>query len=182
MILSGPSIREAVALSDIGIKPFNPMQVNPVSYDLRLGSTYRTYKRAPWSFFPRLDAAKENPTEEREMDPKRGLWLWPLRGYLMHTHERIVTDRYVPVIDGKSSIGRLFVWVHVTAGFGDPGFDGQYTLEVVSLYPVRLYPGMRICQVRFHTVEGPIPLYDGQYKRESARGAVASRSWKQVGT
>ena len=96
----------------------------------------------------------------------------------MHTVERIRTDFYNPVLDGKSSIGRLFVKVHETAGYGDPGFNGQYTLEVTtSMFPVRLYPGMRICQIRFHTLEGALASYEetGHYKGEAAQGAVGSK-------
>ena len=104
-------------------------------------------------------------------------------GYLMHTAERVWTDRYVvPVLDGKSSIGRLFVQIHVTAGFGDPGFDGQYTLEVVVTHPVRLYAGMRIGQMRFHTIEGEVGrTYDktGHYVGALAEGPVPSQAWRQ---
>lgn len=92
----------------------------------------------------------------------------------------------MPVLDGKSSIGRLGVQVHVTAGYGDPGFDGQYTLEVTSVYPVRVYPGMRFCQMRFHTrdlgdqtvLKGPL-LYAGSYEGETSRGPVPSMIWRQ---
>lgn len=100
-------------------------------------------------------------------------------GYLMHTKERVATSCYVPVIDGKSSLGRLFVKAHETAGFGDPGFDGQYTLEITSVFPVILYAGMRICQVRFHTMRGETNLYRGHYQGDNTRGAVPSRTWEQ---
>jgi dCTP deaminase len=82
------------------------------------------------------------------------------------------------VLDGKSSLGRLGVSVHATAGFGDPGFDGQWTLEVTCVLPVRLYAGMRVAQVRFHAVQGEVQQYAGNYV-EHATGPVASRSWRQ---
>jgi dCTP deaminase len=126
-----------------------------------------------------LDAAKENEVSRYQMEDT-GFILMPGVGYLMHTQERISTDKYVPVLDGKSSIGRLFCFVHVTAGYGDPGFDGQYTLEVAVLQPLIVYPGMRFCQIRFHTLVGEVDSYKvkGNYKGELAEGPVPSRSWK----
>ena len=126
-----------------------------------------------------LDSAKENRVARYEMDD-RGLLLLPGIGYLMHTEERIRTNKYVPIVDGKSSIGRLFCFVHVTAGYGDPGFDGQYTLEVAVLHPLVVYPGMRFCQMRFHTLVGDVQSYQdkGNYKGELAKGPIPSQSWK----
>lgn len=126
-----------------------------------------------------LDAAQENPVARYEMDD-RGLLLLPGIAYLMHTEERVRTERFVPIIDGKSSIGRLFCFVHVTAGYGDPGFDGQYTLEVVVVHPLIVYPGMRFCQMRFHTLVGEAEGYQsrGSYKGELAQGPIPSQSWK----
>jgi len=123
-----------------------------------------------------LDTKEPAKLREWTIDPKMGWVLLPNVGYLMHTVERVCTNSYVPVLDGKSSIGRLFVKVHETAGFGDPGFDGQYTLEVTSLFPVRVYPGMRICQMRFHHFEGNAISYQklGHYTGKKARGPVAS--------
>ena len=114
------------------------------------------------------------------MEDDTGFILMPGVGYLMHTHEKIHTDKYVPILDGKSSIGRLFCFVHVTAGYGDPGFDGQYTLEVAVLQPLIVYPGMRFCQIRFHTLVGDVDSYqkNGSYKGELAEGPIPSRSWK----
>jgi dCTP deaminase len=126
-----------------------------------------------------LDAAKDNEIVRYTMEDT-GFILMPGVGYLMHTQERIRTDKYVPIIDGKSSIGRLFCFVHVTAGYGDPGFDGQYTLEVAVFQPLVVYPGMRFCQIRFHTIVGEVDSYQksGNYKGELAEGPVPSRSWK----
>jgi dCTP deaminase len=128
---------------------------------------------------PCLDAAVENEVARYTMEDT-GFVLMPGIGYLMHTQERICTNKYVPILDGKSSIGRLFCFVHVTAGYGDPGFDGQYTLEVAVLQPLIVYPGMRFCQIRFHTLLGEVDSYKekGNYKGELAEGPVPSRSWK----
>lgn len=135
-----------------------------------------------------LDCKKPLETLDFEIDPEVGWVLKPGIGYLMHTVERIKTLKYNPILDGKSSIGRLFLQIHATAGYGDPGFDGQYTLEVIVQHPIRVYPGMRICQIRFQTlftddpeVIGPLRTYDqiGKYTHDQARGAVASQAWRQ---
>ncbi len=126
-----------------------------------------------------LDVAKENPVCSYDMDD-RGILLLPGIGYLAHTEERIRTDRYVPVLDGKSSIGRLFCLCHFTAGYGDAGFDGQYTLEVGVLHPLIVYPGMRFCQIRFHTIVGEVDVYGrkGSYRGAFATGPVPSRAFQ----
>lgn len=182
-ILSGKEIELSIALGEILINPFDPSQLNPASYDLTLGEGITVYDGFDCSkdrLLNSLDPKKNNPTTSFKMGPE-GYLLRPGVGYLMHTKEIVGTDKYVPAIDGKSSIGRLFVLVHVTAGLGDPGFKGQYTLEVLTTYPIRLYPGMRICQVRFFTVRGEINLYKGHYKGDTAQGAVASHAYEQFG-
>jgi dCTP deaminase len=177
VILSGKAIADEIRSGGIRITPFNEDQLNPVSYDLTLGDDVIKYCACgPAGVF--LDAQVSNAFERYTMVPE-GFILTPGEGYLMHTRERIWSDRFVPVIDGKSSIGRLFVQVHQTAGFGDPGFDGQYTLEVTVKYRTRLYPGMRIAQVRFHTIVGSVEQYAGNYTGEAAEGPVASKSYKQ---
>jgi len=182
-ILSGSAIRSAVDRGDIVIDPFDAKRVNPASVDLTLGTKIRTYRAAAWTDV--LDCKVNNPTDLAEMDHERGTFvLLPGHLYLMHTAERVRTDKYVPVLDGKSSLGRLGVQVHMTAGYGDPGFDGQYTLEVTAVYQTRVYAGMRFCQMRFHTIWRAIDefvptLYNGNYTGEASMGPVPSRSWKQ---
>lgn len=172
MILSGSEIQNALNLGRIHIFPFQRGQLNEASYDLTLGSMVKVYT------FPEMKCLDpKNPKSlamETRMVPPSGMTLYPGEGYLLHTEERITTDHYVACIDGKSTLGRMFVLVHYTAGFVDPGFDGQYTLEVSALYPTRVYPGMRIAQVRFHTVQGLITSYKdrGQYVGERALGPV----------
>lgn len=207
-ILSGSAIEEQVQQGGIIIDPFDRSRVNPVSYDLTLGNEVKVYEAVNYiEEFPSqyrndsipsrfldgsniyrsngphghknlLDAKKPNTTRSFTIGPE-GWILKPGVGYLMHTFERIHTTKFVPVLDGKSSIGRLFVTVHVTAGYGDPYFNGQYTLEVVAVHPIRVYAGMRIAQIRFHTICGDIVQYKGNYLGEDAKGAVASKSWNQ---
>lgn len=186
-ILSGKAILAAIDGGKIKIDPFNPKNMNPASFDLTLGDEVRVYSLVPTSWYqkiisffrPRsLDSKVDNPTRSFKVGPE-GILLKPGVGYLMHTKERVWTGSFVPALDGKSSIGRLFVKIHETAGLGDCGFDGHYTLEVTCVHPVRLYAGMRICQVRFHTIVGEITQYEGRYKGLQAKGAIASRSWEQ---
>lgn len=190
-ILSGTMIDHCVTKTyEISINPYNKEQLNPASYDLLLGDTVRLYTETVTikksnvedgtniskKITGLLDPKKINPTVSFKM-PKSGFVLQPGIGYLLHTKERIHTDVCVPVIDGKSSLGRLFLAVHVTAGYGDPGFDGQYTLEAVATHRVVIYPGMRICQIRFHTIFGVPKPYrvTGRYTGEDAIGPVASK-------
>jgi dCTP deaminase len=176
-ILGGKEIERAIARGDIEVDPYEPAHLNPVSLDLRLGKRFAVYLGAHIDEVE-LDCKTSSFCHEYDI-PADGLRLHPGTLYLMHTVERVKTTRYVPVLDGKSSIGRLGVFVHVTAGFGDPGFDGQYTLEVLVTYPTRVYAGMRFCQIRFHTIEGEAKLYEGNYTGEASMGPVPSKIWKQ---
>jgi dCTP deaminase len=174
-ILSGPAIREAHARGEITIDPFHPERVNPASYDVTLGSTALVYERQD------LDTRLDNPTRQFELK-EGGILVMPGVIYLMHTAETVFARSLVACLDGKSSLGRLGLVVHATAGYIDPGFCGQVTLEVAVLGgPVRVYSGMRIGQLRFHTLVGEIEQYAGNYTNEAARGPVASKSWKQFG-
>jgi dCTP deaminase len=188
-ILTDSAIMAAVETGDILIEPFRLDQVNPSSYDLTLGPEVRVYEEwvdlegGEQHAYPRsriLDIRQEPKTVAFQI-PEDGIVLRPGIGYLMHTAERVRSFRYNPVLDGKSSIARLFLQVHA-AGYGDLGFDGQYTLEVTAVHPLRIYSGMRIAQMRFHTLEGEVRRSyqeTGHYTGEAARGAVASQAWKQ---
>jgi dCTP deaminase len=127
-----------------------------------------------------LDAALDNEIISYELAEGEGIFLRPGIGYLMHTAEKVWTDNFVPVLDGKSSIGRLFAVMHVTAGYGDANFSGQYTLEVCVTHPLIIYAGMRCCQIRFHTIVGKKDQYVGNYTSKDAIGPVASKAWKQI--
>lgn len=189
-ILSGKAIHEEILKYRICVTPFDVNLINPVSLDLRLGPRIALYEAPGMS--KQLGGLRDYPLDCRDPEsiairdefdiPESGVCLQPGRLYLMHTLERIWTDQYVPIIDGKSSIGRLGIQVHMTAGFGDPGFDGQYTLEVTTVYPVRVYAGMRFCQMRFHTIERGgvgLDLYSGNYTGEASTDPVASKVWRQ---
>lgn len=176
MILTGPEIQKRVEQGSIEISPYRPDQLNPASYDVRLGNEVWTWRE---------NAGSPRPIDSREeqvgvVTTFESLVVHPGRVYLMHTEEVAGAHDLVTVVDGKSSIGRLGVLIHCTAGYGDPGFRGQYTLEVTALgRPVRLYAGMRIAQLRFHTLEGELVGYQGNYTGEAAMGPQPSRSYKQ---
>ena len=186
-ILTGPEILRQIAAGRIVIDPFDAAAVNPNSVDLRLGDRLLVYDPARLPFRVErshgwhdassscyLDAAAENPTRELAIPPC-GLVLQPGTLYLASTLEYTETHGFVPYIDGKSSLGRLGVSVHVTAGRGDVGFCGRWTLELTCVHPVRIYAGRRIAQITYHTVEGEVAEYRGRYQGD--RGPAASRLW-----
>ena len=151
MILSGEEIRNQMG-ENITIDPFNPENLNPNSYNLTLHDEIMTYEEVV------LDMRKSNRVR-RTTIPAKGLVLQPHQLYLARTAERTETHNYVPMIEGRSSVGRLGLFVHVTAGFGDVGFSGYWTLEMFAVQPVRIYPGVPICQIFYHEVTGQIEEY-----------------------
>lgn len=179
-ILSGEEIREAFVRKEIEIDPFEPNNLNPASIDLRLGPSV-LYMGANQGNIDVKKAQMISRDYEAKEIGSTGILLWPYNLYLMHTVERVCTHRYVPVLDGKSSLGRLGVSVHETAGYGDPGFNGQYTLEVRVFRPTRVYAGMRFCQMRFHTLVGSCDDYarHGNYVGGAAQGPVISLVHRQ---
>ncbi|MGC4001830.1 MAG: dCTP deaminase [Pirellulales bacterium] len=151
MILSGEEIRRRMG-TDVLIEPFDPERLNPNSYNLTLHDELMTYEEIV------LDMKRPNRVE-RLVIPPEGLILNPNQLYLGRTCERTETHNLVPMIEGRSSIGRLGLFVHVTAGFGDVGFCGYWTLEMFAVQPVKIYPGVPICQIFYHEIRGDIVEY-----------------------
>jgi dCTP deaminase len=151
MILSGDEIRNHLG-SNILIDPFDESRLNPNSYNLTLHDELLTYEEVV------LDMAEPNRTRRQKIPPQ-GLVLTPNQLYLGRTVERTETHNFVPMIEGRSSIGRLGLFVHVTAGFGDVGFCGYWTLEMFAVQPIRIYPGVPICQIFYHQIVGEIVEY-----------------------
>jgi len=169
MILTGPEIRKRLG-KEIIIDPFDESQLNPNSYNLKLHNELLVYEN------PVLDMKKPNPTRAIQL-PESGLELEPNRLYLGRTVERTETYGMVPMLEGRSSVGRLGLFVHVTAGFGDVGFKGYWTLEIFAVQPIRIYPGVQICQIFYHTLEGDQVLYQaGKY--QDNQGIQASMLYK----
>ncbi|WBW99108.1 dCTP deaminase [Oceanirhabdus sp. W0125-5] len=157
MILSGKEIKNRQG-KDIIIEPFNEEQLNPNSYNLRLHNKLLVYENDV------LDMKNDNKVKEITI-PAEGLLLEPNKLYLGRTVEYTETDRLVPMLEGRSSIGRLGLFVHVTAGFGDVGFKGYWTLEIFCVQPIRIYPDVEICQVYYHNIEGEYDKYtSGKYQ------------------
>ncbi|WP_157254180.1 dCTP deaminase [Nonomuraea typhae] len=172
MILTGPEIIEASADGRIAISPFHADQVNPNSYNVCLGDSLVTYSGDV------IDPYLPNPTETITMDGG-GHVLRPDQLYLGHTIERIGSDVYVPLLFGRSSVGRLGLFVEITAPIGDIGFHGQWTLMLSPVRPLKVYPGMKIGQIMFFVSVGEIDLYTGKY--QSSQGPQESRYWRDRG-
>ena len=160
MILSGKEIKRRLG-KEIHIDPFEESQVNPNSYNLRLHNELLVYNDAI------LDMKKENKTQTLTI-PSEGLVLEPNQLYLGRTIEYTETNNFVPMLEGRSSIGRLGMFIHVTAGFGDVGFCGYWTLEMFCITPIRIYAGVEICQIYYHTLEGEYERYaSGKYHKNT---------------
>jgi len=151
MILTGAEIQNRMG-NDIVIEPFDESRLNPNSYNLTLHDEVLVYEEIV------LDMKKPNRVERLRIPPE-GLILNPNQLYLGRTVERTETHNLVPMIEGRSSIGRLGLFVHVTAGFGDVGFCGFWTLEMFAVQPVRIYPGVPICQIFYHQICGEVTEY-----------------------
>lgn len=157
MILSGLEIERRLG-GDIVIDPYDRRQLNPNSYNLRLSNELLVYKNRE------LDMAKLNDFERLTI-PSEGIVLETGKLYLGRTLEFTGTENLVPMLEGRSSVGRLGLFIHVTAGFGDVGFRGFWTLEILCVQPVRVYAGVEICQIFYHTLEGKYENYkSGKYQ------------------
>jgi dCTP deaminase len=169
MILSGVQIKEQLG-KGIFIEPFNVNQLNPNSYNLKLHNELLVYNSKD------LDMKRPNDTSPLII-PEEGLLLETGKLYLGRTVEHTTTETFVPMLEGRSSVGRLGLFVHVTAGFGDVGFSGYWTLEMFCVQPIRIYPGTEICQIFYHTIEGDYEKYDGG-KYQNNAGIQASLMYK----
>jgi len=149
MILSDSKIQEAIQTGLIKIEPFRPSCLGSNSYDVHLGSILGIYTDRE------LDAKKHNTIEFTTLT-EEGFLLQPHEFYLGVTEEYTETHAHVPFLEGKSSVGRLGIDIHATAGKGDVGFCNYWTLEISVKKPVRVYPGMPIGQLIYFEVSGPV--------------------------
>jgi dCTP deaminase len=175
MILSDQKILEEIEKGNILIEPFRPEKLGTNSYDVHLGRYLGVYKSRE------LDAKMHNEIDEIVIPPE-GFVLQQNTLYLGVTEEYTETHRHVPFLEGKSSVGRLGIDIHATAGKGDVGYCNTWTLEISCTQPVRIYAGMPIGQLIYFTVEGDIKNYYN--KKKSAKYAqrtvkpVESMMWK----
>jgi len=161
MILSGLEIKKQIAEGRIKIDPYDEKRLNPNSYNLRLHNELLVYTDDV------LDMKKPLVTQTIII-PEDGLVLQPGRLYLGRTVEHTSTDHYVPMLEGRSSIGRLGLYRHVTAGFGDVGFSGYWTLEIQCVQPVKIYPFVEICQIYYYRIDGDFIKYNsGKYQNNT---------------
>ncbi|MCB0685349.1 MAG: dCTP deaminase [Saprospiraceae bacterium] len=175
MILSDKKILELMENGEIVIEPFEPKSLGTNSYDVHLGKYLAVYVDEC------LDARKHNKIKEIVI-PEEGYVLQPGQLYLGVTQEYTETHTCVPFLEGKSSIGRLGIDIHATAGKGDVGFCNTWTLEISCVQPVRIYAGMPVGQLIYFRVEGEITNYynrksSAKYNQRSIR-PVESMMWK----
>ncbi len=171
-ILSDSAITNALASGDIVITPFHPENLGSNSYDVTMAGTLAVYKDTILDWFPQscncnapfprrskdmmyLDAMQENELCYFDI-PDEGIILYPNILYLAVTNEYTESPIYFPKFDGLSSGGRLGISGHQTAGFGDVGYCGHWTLEITVVHPVKIYKDMPIGQINFWTVEGEV--------------------------
>ena len=175
MILSDTRILEEIEKGTIKIVPYTRECLGSNSYDVHLGKHLASYTEKE------LDAKKHNTIEHFEI-PEDGIVLQPNELYLGVTEEYTETHSHVPFLEGKSSTGRLGIDIHATAGKGDVGFCGNWTLEISVKQPVRVYAGMPIGQLIYFPVDGNIEVKYNQKKNAKYSGQpdrpVESMMWK----
>ncbi len=175
MILSDSSIKSAIVTGEIVIEPYDPTCLGTNSYDVHLSKFLAVYENEI------LDAKKHNTVKEIII-PEEGYIILPGTLYLGVTEEYTETHNSVPFLEGKSSVGRLGIDIHATAGKGDVGFCNTWTLEISCVHPVRVYAGMPIGQLIYFSIEGEIENYynkkkNAKYTQRSLK-PVESMMWK----
>src|SRR5881397_32399 len=187
MILSDRDIRAALDSGRVVIDPFDPECLHPSSVDLHVDSQFRVFAN---SRYPFIDVREEMPdlTELVQVKPDEPFILYPGEFVLGSTLERVaIPDDMVARLEGKSSLGRLGLLIHSTAGYVDPGWDGYLTLELsnVANLPITIYPGMKIGQISFFrlTTEAETPYGSDRAgsKYQGQRGPTASRFFEEFG-
>lgn len=187
MILSDRTIREEIDAGRIVIDPFDPACVQPSSVDLHVDSQFRVFAN---SRYPYIDVKEEMPslTEVVKVEDGEPFILHPGEFVLGSTLERVgIPDDMVARLEGKSSLGRLGLLIHSTAGYVDPGWDGYLTLELsnVANLPITIYPGMKIGQISFFRLTTPAERPYGskgtKSKYQGQRGPTASRFFEEFG-
>ena len=183
MLLSDRDIRAEIELGRVRMEPFDAVMIQPSSIDVRLDRFFRVFENHKYPF---IDPAQEQSelTRSIEVRPDEAFVLHPGEFVLGSTYEVVtLPDDLAARVEGKSSLGRLGLLTHATAGFVDPGFSGHVTLELsnVSNLPVMLWPGMKIGQLCFMRLSSPAEhpygssIYGSRYQGQ--RGPTASKSY-----
>ncbi len=167
-MLTKTAIKKAIQNNELVISPLNEDNINPNSVDVSLFKELKVYKSII------LDPQVQNETKLIEI-PEEGLVLHPGELYLGRTNEWTESHNLIPLLEGKSSLARLGISIHSTAGFGDVGFRGYWVLEITVAKPVFIYPNMKIGQLCFHKPEGSIDtVYTGKYQDQDTIQACKS--------
>ncbi|WP_380277455.1 dCTP deaminase [Kitasatospora purpeofusca] len=183
MLLSDKDIRAEIDNGRVVIDPFDPAMVQPSSIDVRLDRFFRVFENHR---YPHIDPSEEQPDLTRLVEPEgdEAFILHPGEFVLASTYEVItLPDDVASRLEGKSSLGRLGLLTHSTAGFIDPGFSGHVTLELsnVATLPIKLYPGMKIGQLCLFRLSSPSehPYGSQRYgsRYQGQRGPTPSRSY-----
>ncbi|MGH3499017.1 MAG: dCTP deaminase [Nocardioidaceae bacterium] len=183
MLLSDRDIRIEIEKSRVVLEPFDPSMVQPCSVDVRLDRFFRVFENHR---YPHIDPSEEQSELTREVEPagEEPFILHPGEFVLGSSFELVtLPDDIAARLEGKSSLGRLGLLTHATAGFVDPGFSGHVTLELsnVATLPIKLYPGMKIGQMCFFRLSSPSEhpygsaVYGSHYQGQ--RGPTPSRSY-----
>jgi dCTP deaminase len=184
MILSDRDIRAGIADGKIGLDPFDPDDVQPSSVDLRVDRYFRTFHNAR---YPYIDVKQpmDDLTELIEVPDGEAFILHPGEFVLGSTREYVrLPPDLVARLEGKSSLGRLGLLIHSTAGYVDPGFEGHLTLELsnVANLPITIYPDMKIGQISFFSLSSPAEQPYGSAgtgsKYQGQRGPTPSRYYE----
>jgi dCTP deaminase len=183
VLLSDRDIRAEITGGRIGLEPYEPAMIQPSSIDVRLDRFFRLFDNHKYPF---IDPAADQPELTRlvEVDADAAFILHPGEFVLGSTYEQVsLPDDVAARLEGKSSLGRLGLLTHSTAGFIDPGFSGHVTLELsnVATLPIKLWPGMKIGQMCFFRLSSPAekPYGSADYssRYQGQRGPTASRSF-----
>ena len=184
MVLSDRTIRRLLGEGRIGIEPFDADLMQPSSLDVRVDRYFRVFRNSRYPYID-VKAEQEGLTELVEATNGEAFILHPGEFVLGSTLERVtLPDDLVARLEGKSSLGRLGLLIHSTAGFIDPGWDGHVTLELsnVANLPITIYPGMKIGQLSFVQLTEPAERPYGSEgigsKYQGQRGPTPSRYWQ----
>lgn len=172
MLLSGSRIKREMAKGNIVITPFEDGHINPNSVNLTLSNELMVYDDHV------LDMAAQESAHKITI-PEDGFLLRPDTLYLGRTNEYTETHGFVPMIEGRSSIGRLGMFIHVTAGFGDVGFCGYWTLEIFVVQPLVIYPDVEVCQIYYHDIDMGADEYKSD-KYQHNHGIQTSQLWRDL--
>ncbi|MSO57815.1 MAG: dCTP deaminase [Thermoleophilia bacterium] len=184
MVLPDRVIRRLIEAGRIGIDPYDASLLQPSSLDVRVDRLFRVFRNSRYAFID-VRVEQEELTELIEPADGEAFILHPGEFVLGSTLERVaLPDDLVARLEGKSSLGRLGLLIHSTAGFIDPGFDGHVTLELsnVATLPITIYPGMKIGQISFQQLSEPAERPYGSAgvgsKYQGQRGPTPSKYWK----